>query len=78
MKSQSVPLGETEPRNIQYRRTKEGTRPLIILSQTWGFVDTGFVGPAFTWKNRRFSSTLVQARLDRALVSPSRDSLFQS
>lgn len=25
MKSQSVPLGETEPRNIQYRRTKEGT-----------------------------------------------------
>ena len=34
-------------------------------------MDIGFVGPCFTWKNRREVQALIQERIDRYFVNPS-------
>ncbi|KAJ3708187.1 hypothetical protein LUZ61_011892 [Rhynchospora tenuis] len=36
-----------------------------------GLIDLGFKGPAFTWTNKRYTSTPIFERLDRVLVTPS-------
>ncbi|KAI3944792.1 hypothetical protein MKW92_015957, partial [Papaver armeniacum] len=35
-----------------------------------GLMDIGISGPLYTWSNHRKGAALVQARLDRVLVSP--------
>jgi quinol-cytochrome oxidoreductase complex cytochrome b subunit len=35
-----------------------------------GFFYLGFSGPAYTWKNKRFTSNPIFQRLDRCLVNP--------
>ncbi|GLT52016.1 hypothetical protein SLA2020_253800, partial [Shorea laevis] len=39
-------------------------------------IDLGFVGPKFTWSNKRPISQLIQARLDRAFANPSWNLLY--
>ena len=39
-------------------------------------IDLGFVGPRFTWTNKRDLSNLIQERLDRAWANPTWRSLF--
>jgi hypothetical protein len=34
-----------------------------------GFIDLGYSGPAYTWSNKRFSSTPMFQRLDRSLAN---------
>ncbi|GKU90595.1 hypothetical protein SLEP1_g4575 [Rubroshorea leprosula] len=38
---------------------------------TCNMMDLGFIGPKFTWSNKRSIPHLIQARLDRALANPS-------
>lgn len=40
-----------------------------FLVKQCGFIDLGFSGPAYTWTNRRYSSTPTYERLDRCLVN---------
>lgn len=42
----------------------------------WSLLDLGFVGPLFTWSNRRLDDALVRVRLDRGVANPEWNLLF--
>ncbi|WOK97008.1 hypothetical protein Cni_G05716 [Canna indica] len=61
---------------ILMREEKRGGRPFIINQSVsdfshfvngTGLIDAGFVGPAFTWTNKRENSRKISAMLDRVL-----------
>lgn len=44
-------------------------RVFRALVKTCGFMDLGYNGPAYTWRNRRYTSNPTLERLDRCLVN---------
>jgi len=59
--------------NIMHKAEKLGPRPanqrlisnFCCLVKDCGFFDLGYQGPAYTWSNRRFSTSPTYERLDR-------------
>ncbi|PNT75667.1 hypothetical protein BRADI_1g36516v3 [Brachypodium distachyon] len=41
-----------------------------------GLIDLGYSGPAYTWSNRRYSSTPLYERLDRFFANPKWSDMF--